>query len=232
MRIVAFADTHQFHDELVVPDGDIAVCAGDVGRAGDVNEIQSFLTWFQALPHRHKLFVPGNHDGCLQRTSTALRAAFPGITFLIDAGVVIEGVSFWGSPWTPVFHDWAFMLPRGEALAARWALIPDAVDVLITHGPPQRVLDDVSSYRHGAPLLDDGDTTGDLAVDDRFAGCADLKARVAVVRPRLHLFGHIHNQRGVKVDDGITFVNCSTWECEKPPMIIDIDPSGVVIASA
>jgi len=219
MRLVCFADTHQFHDELIVPDGDAVICAGDVGRMGTVDEMERFLRWFSALPHRHKLFTPGNHDGCLQRDASILRAAFPDVRLLIDAGVVIDGVSFWGAPWTPTFHDWAFMMPRGPALAARWALIPEGTDVLITHGPPRRILDDVSDYR-GSGLLD---AVGGMDDDERFAGCADLRARVREVRPRLHLFGHIHTQRGVVVEDTTTFVNCTTWECESPPTVVDVD---------
>jgi hypothetical protein len=219
MRLVCFADTHQFHDELVVPDGDVVISAGDVGRRGSTDEIEGFLRWFSALPHRHKLFTPGNHDGCLQRDAAAIRAAFPDVTVLIDAGVVIDGISFWGAPWTPTFHDWAFMLPRGPALAARWALIPDGTDVLITHGPPRRILEDVSSHR-GGDLVD---ALGGLDDDERFVGCDDLRERVRAVRPRVHLFGHIHTRRGVVVDEGTTFVNCTTWECEQPPTVIDID---------
>ena len=30
--------------------------------------------------------------------------------YLEDSGVEIDGVRFWGSPWTPTFMDWAFML--------------------------------------------------------------------------------------------------------------------------
>ena len=32
---------------------------------------------------------------------------------------VLDGVRFWGSPWTPEFYNWSFMLPRGDALASK-----------------------------------------------------------------------------------------------------------------
>ena len=41
-----------------------------------------------------------------------------------------------GGPWQPAYNHWAFNLPRGPALAEKWALIPPGLDVLITHGPP------------------------------------------------------------------------------------------------
>lgn len=217
MRIVAFADTHQFHEDLTLPPGDVLVCAGDVCRAGTRPELDRFLAWFAAAPHRHKVLVPGNHDGCLERPAQreAVQRACPWLHLLIDDGITLDGVTFWGSPWTPTFHDWAFMLPRGAALAARWARIPAGVDVLVTHGPPQRVLDDVSAYR-GVGAGDDIDD------DDRFAGCADLRARVAVVRPRVHLFGHIHAARGAVDADATRFVNCTTNEAELPASVVDL----------
>jgi hypothetical protein len=36
VRIVAVADTHLFHDGLVVPDGDVFVHAGDLCRGGNL----------------------------------------------------------------------------------------------------------------------------------------------------------------------------------------------------
>lgn len=223
MRIVAFADTHQFHDELQVPDGDVVICAGDVCRGGEREELDLFLHWFTALPHRHKLFIAGNHDRCLELADERddVVAAHASIVLLEDSGVVIDGVSFWGSPWTPMFMDWSFMLPRGPALAEKWARIPGGVEVLVTHGPPKRILDDVTAYR-SLPLHDDGDDTAEDDDDDHFVGCADLRARVRVVKPRLHLFGHIHSQRGTVDDDGVRFVNCTTNECDFPPVVLDL----------
>lgn len=213
MRLVAFADTHQFHDELVVPDGDVVVAAGDVCRGGEREELENFLGWFEALPHRHKLFVAGNHDGCLEGEFLDVVAAHVDVEFLEDRGVVVEGVSFYGSPWTPRFHDWFFMKERGAPLKERWDQIPSGLDVLITHGPPQMILDDISKYRAAAVLLDD---------DDKYAGCADLRERVKVVKPRVHLFGHIHSQRGELVEDGVRYYNCTTNECDLPCTVIDL----------
>lgn len=36
----------------------------------------------------------------------------------------------------PWFYGWGFNLPRGQALLEKWNLIPDGIDILITHGPP------------------------------------------------------------------------------------------------
>ncbi|HEU4532648.1 MAG TPA: hypothetical protein VFS00_00975, partial [Polyangiaceae bacterium] len=53
--------------------------------------------------------------------------------------------------------------------------------------------------------------------------CADLRARVAEIRPRAHLFGHIHDDGGAWHVDGTLFVNCTTWECERAPTVLDFD---------
>ena len=42
-------------------------------------------------------------------------------------------LSSYRQPW---FYGWGFNLPRGQALLEKWNLIPEGVDVLITHGPP------------------------------------------------------------------------------------------------
>jgi predicted phosphohydrolase len=210
MHIVAFADTHQFHEELKVEDADVVVCAGDVCRGGEREELDVFLTWFERLPHRHKIFVAGNHDGCLEqpRERGLVMQAHPSIHFLEDSGVVVDGVRFYGSPWTPEYHSWFFMKPRGAPLKERWDLIPRGTDVLITHGPPFGILDDAAGYR------------GSAAMGPMHAGCEALAAVVADRRPRLHLFGHIHGQRGVVDAEGVRYVNCTTNEAEFPAQLI------------
>lgn len=213
MRLVCVADTHMFHaDFKELPAGDVLVHAGDMGRAGDEEELVEVARWLRAQPHAHKVVVAGNHDFLFQTEPAKARELFAGLTYLEDSACTIDGVRFWGSPWTPVFLDWAFMLQRGEALAAKWAVIPEGLDVLITHGPPYGVLDDARKYR-------DGDTSPNGKA--RPVGCEALRDRVAIVRPRVHLFGHIHNNQGI-VDGDTRYVNCTTNESELPPVVIDV----------
>lgn len=210
MRIVAVADTHLFHDELTVPDGDVFVHAGDMCQRGDLAELRRAVDWMRRLPHRHKVIVAGNHDfAFLEHREEALGLVADGFTYLQDAGTTLDGVSFWGSPWQPEFNDWAFNLPRGRALADKWALVPNGVDVLVTHGPP-----------HG--IGDHGPVEGRL-------GCEDLLARVRVVKPRLHLFGHIHQDGGFWRHDATVFANVTTWECEREPTVIDLGPADITV---
>lgn len=207
MRIVAVADTHLYHRDLVVPNGDVFVHAGDLCRSGSLDELHEAAAWIRRLPHRHKVVVAGNHDWAFARAPAAARAALDGMTYLQDSEATLDGVRFYGSPWQPEFHDWAFNLPRGKALAAKWAKIPLGIDVLVTHSPPAGVGDDTEIAGR--------------------TGCADLRKRIQVAKPRLHLFGHIHQDGGLWEHGATTHANVTTSECDRAPTIIDIDGSKV-----
>jgi len=194
------------HGRLIVPPGDVLVHAGDATSRGTSTQLRSFAAFIAAQPHAHKVVIAGNHDFGLEQ-SPALGAELFGAAYLSDSGRTIEGVRVWGSPWQPWFFDWAFNLPRGEPLAAKWALIPDDTDVLVTHGPPMGVLDKTS---RGEPV-----------------GCEALRDRIAQVRPRLHVFGHIHEAYGAVERAGTLYVNASNcdlrYEPVNPPVVVDID---------
>jgi hypothetical protein len=100
-------------------------------------------------------------------------------TYLEDCATEIYGVKIYGTPWQPKFCGWAFNLERGQQLMEKWDLIPDDTDVLITHTPPL-------GY-------------GDLCATGDRAGCVDLLMSVQHrIRPKYHIYGHIH--------EGITHV--------------------------
>ena len=201
MRIVCVSDTHGWHRDLAVPDGDLLVHAGDVTRKGELDTVADFDRWLGSLPHRHKVVICGNHDFCFQEQPHAARALLTTAVYLEDNSVTLGGLTVYGSPWQPWFGGWAFNLPRGPELAAVWAKIPDRTDILITHGPPAGILD--RTHR--------GDNVG----------CADLLARVLEVRPRLHVFGHIHEAAGLLDLDGTTFVNASVNADRSAPFVVE-----------
>ena len=207
MRIVAVADTHTFEADLgQLPEGDVLIHAGDLVRAGDLEELAPVAEWLRSQPHPYKIVVAGNHDWCFVREPERARGMLgESVTYLQDSGCTLEGVRVWGSPWQPAFNDWAFNLPRGQALAERWALIPEDTDLLITHGPP-------------AGIGDRGPVPGRL-------GCDALRARCAVVAPALHVFGHIHTDGGLFRHDATAHLNATTWECERAASVVDLDPA-------
>jgi Icc-related predicted phosphoesterase len=70
------------------------------------------------------------------------------------------------------------MYPRGTAAREYWDLIPDGLDVLITHGSPFGILDqEEPSGEH--------------------LGCAELLKAVEDKKTKVHIFGHIHGGAGV-----------------------------------
>jgi Icc-related predicted phosphoesterase len=211
MRIVAVADTHTFEKDLGdIPDGDVFVHAGDLLRGGTLDELGPVVEWIRSLPHPDKVIVAGNHDWCFLTDSAAARALLRETNYLQDSGTTLHGARFWGSPWQPAYNDWAFNLPRGRALAEKWAQIPEGVDILITHGPP-------------SGFGDRGPVAGRM-------GCEELLQRVREVRPKLHLFGHIHQDGGFWRDGSICFANVTTWECERAATVLDFDSvTGTVV---
>ncbi len=205
MRIVCISDTHDKHAALDIPDGDVLVHAGDITGRGRREQIVAFDAWLGGLPHRHKVVIAGNHDFGLERDPSN-RAWFAHATYLLDEEVTLDGVRFYGSPWQPRFFDWAFNLDRGAPLREVWAKIPVGVDVLITHGPPYGILDRTAR--------------------GEAVGCEELRAAVARVRPRLHVFGHIHEAYGQLELDGTRFVNASACDLSyapvQPPIVVDL----------
>jgi predicted phosphodiesterase len=200
VRLVLASDTHERHGEIEVPDGDVFIHAGDFTMVGDLQRVAAFGAWVRGLPHRKKIVVAGNHDRTFEHSlAAALRKlgdGRDGLVYLQDSGVAIEGIAFWGSPWQPWFYDWAFNLRRGPMIAAKWSLIPETTDVLITHGPPMGILD---------------------FVHNEHVGCADLRERVKIVRPKVHVFGHIHDGSGIATEEGTVFVNASICDEEYEP---------------
>ncbi len=188
MKIVFLSDTHAQHRKADIPDGDIFLHGGDV-TSGREDQMLDFLDWFLALPHPYKVFIGGNMDRMLETEPEKYRAMLPaGAWYLENEGLEIEGLKIWGSPMIPNFVG-AFNRSRGAELDAYWAQIPEGLDILLTHTPPAGILDRTSLG---------------LSV-----GCAGLRARVERVKPRFHLFGHIHEAYGRKEVGSTSFINGS-----------------------
>lgn len=196
-KITFISDTHGRHYKMTndITGGDIIIHAGDVSNRGLISEIKDFMDWFGQLPYKHKIFIAGNHDFGFEdiRHSNEPGIEIPeGITYLEDDSVTIDGIKIYGSPWQPWFHDWAFNAHRGEAIAEKWKMIPDDVDILITHGPPHGILDKTERLMT--------------------VGCENLYKRVFEVKPKIHVFGHIHEGYGMREIDDVIFINASALD--------------------
>lgn len=207
LRIVLISDTHALHRQIAVPAGDILIHAGDFTRKGEQADVVDFNAWLGELPHRHKIVIAGNHDRCFEADPAGSAALLTNAVYLQDQALTVEGLSLYGSPWQPEFFDWAFNLPRGPELAAVWARIPERTDILITHGPPR-------GY-------------GDRTIFGTSAGCDDLLEAIDRVRPRYHIFGHIHEGYGAFERNGMRLFNASivtfNYRPANPPIVIDLE---------
>jgi len=213
-KIACIADTHGLHGGLEVPECDILICAGDItaGNSSKIFYVEDFAYWFSSQPAKHHVTIAGNHDWAFVEHNKEARAALEnvGIVYLQDQKVELEGLLIYGSPWQPWFHDWAFNLQRGHELRNKWALIPDNVNILVTHGPPFGILD-VTNRMQGV-------------------GCEDLARRIKRLGYlQAHIFGHIHEGYGrysLEDEGQVVYVNASTCDdyyspCN-PPIVIEV----------
>lgn len=191
MRLVVISDTHGLHDRVTdLPDGDVLIHAGDFMNSGyDVQDILSFNTWLGDQSFEHRVVCAGNHDRYFEAAPQQARSLLPNAIYLENSGVTINGITFWGSPYTPEFLNWAFMYPRGSAAQRYWELIPDSLDVLITHGP--------------FGILDQ------TAPGEAHLGCEELLDAIERKKPKVHLFGHIHGGAGTLATESTRFVNAA-----------------------
>lgn len=191
IRIVCLSDTHDLVPRNV-PDGDLLIHAGDLTNAGTAHDIQAQIDWLASLPHRHKVLIAGNHDSWFDvrsRTSedkkNATRLDFKRLHYLQNSTVSLDfadgrKLNVYGAADLPTCggHDNAFQYqPDRHPWEGR---IPVDTDVLVTHTPPKFHLD--------------------LGL-----GCPGLLEEVWRVKPKVHIFGHVHWGRG---QESIYFDEC------------------------
>lgn len=180
LSILHISDTHNLHRAMgTLPDADVLVHSGDFTMGGTEDEAIDFLEWFCAQPHRHKIFIAGNHDDCLY--GATVDGLPDNCHYLCNSGVVIEGIRFYG---IPMFVDDDI----GGYYDTHIADIPSDTDVLITHQPPLGILDDSEGICYGSRKL--LERIGDTSV-------------------RVHLFGHVHTAYGTQRHKNRMFVNSS-----------------------
>lgn len=199
MTLLHLSDTHGRHREMAeLPYADLLVHSGDFTMAGSESEAVDFIQWLCDLPHRHKIFIAGNHDSCL------LNATLDGLPdnmhYLCNEALSIDGISFYGAPMFVGMQD-------GDlAEIEHYAQIPERIDVLITHRPPLGILDSVGNgVRYGS---------------------ATLLEKVKLVKPKLLLFGHVHGAYGKHEWNGTLFCNSGVtdWRYNLiyPPQMLEI----------
>lgn len=180
MIIDIVSDLHGFQPEL--QGGDLLIIAGDLTARDLENEVALFDYWLNKQKYSAKIVIGGNHDNVLQEKRIKLQFG----TYLEDSGCSFNGFKIWGTPWTKTFPGMnpnckAFTVDTEDELMDRFDIIPHDTDILITHSPPYGILD-------GIPQED-----GSLFHAGSHALYNWLKY---VERPKLHVFGHIHEAYG------------------------------------
>lgn len=214
MRLVATSDTHHTVDISTIPDGDVFVHAGDLMRTGYINDWYTQLEWLSQLPHKIKLFVPGNHDFHLQ--------VYPGpaLQELRNIGVWViglpgntnynyynlpNGMSLLGLPYVTNLPRWAFNIEETD-LEKHLSMI-GRHDIVVSHAPAQFHLDFINGKHVGIKAYAD----------------------YAKKHNPLHwICGHIHEGYGnVQYDyDSTMFHNVAMCDRDyihtNPPLVLDL----------
>lgn len=209
LKILHITDTHQnFPKDL--PEADVLIHTGDysfINKYADLilmgKELTEFNNYLGSIKHKYGtiLFTPGNHDFIFEKHLEIAKDLLTNATLLLNSGTEIDGVKFYGTPSQPVFCNWAFNhLDRDRKFF--YGAIPDDTDVLLTHCPPYEILDLVGrSYSKGQNV-----------------GCPILLERVNEVKPKLHCFGHIHEQEvGIQIEEHTTFSNACIMDDSYEP---------------
>lgn len=194
MKLVCISDTHCKLAKINLPPGDLLVISGDILNLGREFELIIFNHVAGLIKHKYKygiMLIAGNHDFIFEKDLNFAKSLIPNVAYYLQDDLVeIEGIKFYGAPWQPWYYDWAFNVERGPDIKEKWDLIPDGVDVLITHGPVAGI--------------------HDVNLKGESMGCKDLLDAVLRIKPKVHICGHNHHGYGIKEFHGITFINASS----------------------
>jgi Calcineurin-like phosphoesterase superfamily domain len=189
MKTVLISDTHNYHKRLKLPLAEMIIHCGDATDKSTLVEFTDFIDWFNQLPYKYKVFVPGNHDRVALDSTYGyplLRQKFSkDIIFPINEYFEVEDISFFASN---VFDN-KFRCPKG-------------VDVLLTHYPPWTILDEIPAF------TTNNDTPYAFNLGNRH-----VLDSVLEIQPKYHIFGHVHEQGGcIERHKDIVFINAAVLD--------------------
>jgi len=206
MIVDCCSDLHGFfpHD---LQGGDLLIIAGDLTAKHTDEEYMECLKWMNVQNYYKVIYIAGNHDPfCIEEQSCVDH-----VIYLCDSGTEFEyfdkrfpeedegflpsgkrKLKIWGSPWSLTFDginpNCTAFTGKEWDLAKKWREIPKDTDILITHSPPYGILD--------------------KTIDGENVGSKTLLHSLESIKPRLHIFGHIHEAYG-QIESETDYVNCS-----------------------
>lgn len=220
MKFCVISDTHMSHSDIPYSDilgkrPDCIIHCGDALREGTNAELHEFLKWYGRLYWKSyspiKILISGNHDRCLAGMTDSFileTAASYGVRYLPWG---IHSISNWQSgdmvsvatdptirngsaphACTDGHNDNKLRLRAFEKFSGK-------IDILITHSPPEDILAGyVTLHESGCGVV-------------KTAGSAHIRRVNEVLRPKVHVFGHVHDSNGVWVDKehGCKYINAS-----------------------
>ena len=214
IKIGCMSDLHGYVYGLsgkTYPEVELLILAGDIAAGEDPRTQEDWfrnnlnIFWDKNIfPDLQEIFIiPGNHDVWLERNyqnpSKMYEIFGSRVKVLVDEGLEFcslrsfEYVMVWGNPRTSLY---SFAFPH---LAGNLDLqvIPrdGTVDILVTHEAPRL---------YGLPCI--RESQGDYGDDE--PGNLALATTVFEVKPRYHIFGHIHYPCSQEIK-GIKFMNVS-----------------------
>ncbi|CAD8141568.1 unnamed protein product [Paramecium pentaurelia] len=201
LKFVCLSDTHTKHPNILEK-GDVLIHCGDFTNGGDYRDVKCFNQWLdKQTGFKYKIIIAGNHDLCFdplrfpqhyqdQKAQRQMNYLKNNFIYLENSEVDIEGYKIWGSPHSLEYWNGSFQITPYQAKNI-WDRINDNTDIVLTHGPP---------FGHG-----------DMAQSEvnRNVGDEYLFQRIKQIKPKYHIFGHIHEGYGQSQEDGITFINCA-----------------------
>jgi predicted phosphodiesterase len=224
IKVCCISDTHGYLPQEL-PEADMLLHAGDLTHHNDMQDQAAFMNtkfypWWKEQKARLKYFIAGNHDFVFEEFPALLnKDVFEDYlqddyaSALVDMRlprVDFDAPTVWGTPRTPTYGRWAFMGSE-MFLEHKFFVIPDNTDIILSHGPPHGILDKNLAGEH--------------------CGSKALMNRVNEIKPKLVVFGHIHEGRddeSVFVNEhGTTFVNASIMNGQfnpnNPPVVVEIE---------
>lgn len=215
VTFVCISDTHTHTENIQLPPGDVLIHAGDFTYTGRPEEVSEFNEFLAKQNFSHKIVISGNHDLTFDLLNyenlceireekkdklnpVEIKKTLKNCIYLEDSSCNVYGYNIYGSPWQITYDDWGFFADSKKAVEV-WSRIPSDTDILVTHNPPVNIMDRCEDgTREGCPILRKN-------IEER-------------IKPKVHVFGHVHEGYGMEKKGETIFINASICDEKYKPV--------------